>query len=73
MLMSPARDLTALEAHAIHAGSSFACAFSSSDEFESELITQRRAEGRYAQRLPWAPLTIAVVASTIAGILSISI
>jgi hypothetical protein len=73
MLMSPTRDLTALEAHAARAGTSFACAFSSSDEFETELITLRRAQGRYARRLPWAPLTIAVVASAIAGILSLTI
>lgn len=73
MLMSPARDLTALEAHAAHARSSFACAFSSSDEFETELITLRRAEGRYARHLPWAPLTIAVVASALAGFLSLTI
>ena len=73
MLTSPARDLSALEAHAAHAGSSFACAFSSSDEFESELITLRRAEGRYAPRLPWMPLAVAVFASAIAGLLSLTI
>jgi hypothetical protein len=73
MLMSPVRDVTALEAYAATAGSSFACIFSSSDEFETELITLRRAEGRYARRLPWTPLAIAVVASAIAGILSLTI
>ena len=73
MLMSPVRAATALEAYAATAGSSFACAFSSSDEFERELITLRRAEGRYAQRLPWGPLAVAVVASAIAGILSLTI
>lgn len=73
MLMSPARDLSALEARAAHARSSFACAFSSSDEFESELITLRRAEGRYAHQMPWRPLTVAVIAAALAGLLSLTI
>lgn len=73
MLASPIPDLTALEACEARAGASFACAFSSSAEFERELITLRRAEGRYARRLPWMPLTVAVIASAVAGILSLTI
>jgi hypothetical protein len=53
------------------AGSAFACAFSSSDDYESQLIALRRAEGRYATRLPWMPVTIAIIASALAGYLSL--
>src|SRR5436309_3297531 len=40
--------LVSLEAAAASARSGFACMFSSSDEFETALISQRRAQGRYA-------------------------
>lgn len=48
----PATD--ALEAFAASARGGFACMFSTSDEYESALIQQRRAEGRYKKpsRLP---------------------
>jgi hypothetical protein len=48
----PAAD--ALEAFAASARGGFACMFSTSEEYESALIRQRRAEGRYAKpsRLP---------------------
>ena len=39
-----------LEAAAVTARGGFACMFSTSEEFESALITQRRAQGRYDQR-----------------------
>jgi hypothetical protein len=39
--------LTGLERAAASARSGFACMFSSSDEYESALITERRAQGRY--------------------------
>ena len=39
-----------LEAAAVTARGGFACLFSTSEEFESALITQRRAQGRYVQR-----------------------
>lgn len=50
----PAADT--LEAFAVSARGGFACMFSTSDEYESALIRQRRAEGRYAKpsRLPTA-------------------
>ena len=38
-----------LEADAMSARGGFACLFSSSDEYESALITERRAQGRYEQ------------------------
>ena len=40
--------LVALETAAASARSGFACMFSTSDEYETALITERRAQGRYA-------------------------
>ena len=39
--------LIALETAATSARSGFACIFSTSDEYETALITERRAQGRY--------------------------
>jgi hypothetical protein len=39
--------LIALETAAASARSGFACTFSTSDEYETALITERRAQGRY--------------------------
>jgi hypothetical protein len=41
--------LMSLEAAAVSARSGFACMFSTSDEYETALITERRAQGRYDQ------------------------
>ncbi len=41
--------LMSLEADAMSARGGFACMFSSSDEYETALITERRAQGRYDQ------------------------
>ena len=46
--------LISLEAAAAAARGGFACMFSTSDEFETALITERRAQGRYAP--PTQPL-----------------
>jgi hypothetical protein len=43
----PQANLTSLEAAAASARGGFACMFSSSDEYETALITERRAQGRY--------------------------
>jgi len=46
--------LTSLEAAAASARGGFACMFSTSDEYETALITERRAQGRYDRRQsPW--------------------
>jgi hypothetical protein len=42
-------SLLSLEATVTAARSGFACMFSNSDEYESALIRERRAEGRYGQ------------------------
>jgi hypothetical protein len=50
-------DLLSLEADASSARSGFACLFSTSEEYERALITQRRAQGRYARpHGPWPTL-----------------
>lgn len=41
--------LMSLEAAATSARGGFACMFSTSDEYETALITERRAQGRYDQ------------------------
>lgn len=49
--MMTSRDSTpalmSLEAAAASARAGFGCMFSSSDEYETALITERRAQGRY--------------------------
>jgi hypothetical protein len=43
-----------LEAAAASARAGFGCVFSTSDEYETALITERRAQGRYDRpRNPW--------------------
>jgi hypothetical protein len=41
--------LTSLEADAASARGGFACLFSSAEEYETALISERRAQGRYDQ------------------------
>jgi hypothetical protein len=50
--------LMLLEAAAVSARGGFACMFSTSDEYESALITERRAQGRYDQPRSRWPLVI---------------
>ena len=50
--------LMLLEAAAVSARGGFACMFSTSDEYESALITERRAQGRYDQPQSRWPLVI---------------
>jgi hypothetical protein len=50
--------LMSLEAAAASARGGFACMFSTSDEYESALITERRAQGRYDQPRSRWPLVI---------------
>lgn len=46
--------LLSLEAEAISARSGFACMFSTADEYESAVIAERRAQGRYGRASnPW--------------------
>jgi hypothetical protein len=60
--------LISLEAAATSARAGFACIFSTSDEFETALITQRRAQGRYAApRSRWPLLMFVGCALIVAG------
>ena len=46
--------LLSLEADAASARSGFACMFSTADEYETALIAERRAQGRYGRVYnPW--------------------
>ena len=42
--------LMSLEAKAVSARGGFGCMFSTSDEYETALISERRAQGRYDRR-----------------------
>jgi len=53
-------DLSALEAYAERAGSAWACAYSSSAEFDAALIAARRAAGVYGPRWRRRKITLAV-------------
>ena len=46
---NPQVTLMSLEAAAASARSGFACLFSTADEYERALISERRAQGRYTQ------------------------
>jgi hypothetical protein len=60
--------LLSLEADAASARGGFACMFSTSDEYESALITERRARGRYGRaHNPWPLLTFAGCALLVAA------
>jgi hypothetical protein len=48
--------LISLETAAASARSGFACMFSTSDEYETALITERRAQGRYQKPRPSWPM-----------------
>ncbi|QOZ34117.1 hypothetical protein [Bradyrhizobium sp. CCBAU 53421] len=51
---NPQSALMSLEADAVSARGGFACMFSDSDEYETALIAERRAQGRYeAPRRRW--------------------
>jgi hypothetical protein len=60
--------LMSLEAAAASARGGFACLFSTSDEYETALISERRAQGRYgASRSRWPLAMFAGCALMIAG------
>ena len=51
-----ATALMSLEAAATSARGGFGCVFSTSDEYESALISERRAQGRYDHAIKRWPL-----------------
>jgi hypothetical protein len=65
---NPQAALMSLEAAAASTRGGFACLFSSSEEYERALITERRAQGRYAQRrTPWPAIMFAGCAMLVVG------
>ncbi len=60
--------LMSLEADAMSARSGFACMFSTSDEYERALISERRAQGHYEQpRNHWPIVMFVGCALMVAG------
>jgi hypothetical protein len=60
--------LMSLEAAAVSARGGFACIFSTSDEYETALISERRAQGRYGlRRRRWPVLMFVGCALMAAG------
>ncbi|WP_213741020.1 hypothetical protein [Bradyrhizobium sp. dw_411] len=60
--------LASLEAAAVSAREGFACMFSTSDEYETALIAQRRTQGRYDQpKSRWPAMMFVGCALMVAG------
>jgi hypothetical protein len=60
--------IVSLEAAAISARGGFACMFSTSDEYETALILERRAQGRYDRPgSPWPMLMLVGCALMVTG------
>ena len=60
--------LVSLEAAAASARGGFACMFSTSDEYETALISERRAQGRYDRsRSRWPVVMFVGCALLVAG------
>ena len=68
---SKTNDISLLEAAEHATRSAFACAFSTSDEYETALIEERRAEGRYASTTSpvrnWTTLSLLGAAFALIG------
>jgi hypothetical protein len=65
---NPQAALMSLEAAAAIARGGFACMFSTSEEFETALISERRAQGRYDQRRArWPAILFIGCALMVAG------
>jgi hypothetical protein len=55
---NPQAALMSLEAQAASARGGFACLFSTADEYETALIAERRAQGRYTQSRSYWPVPL---------------
>ena len=55
---NPQATLMSLEAAAASARGGFACLFSTADEYETAVITERRAQGRYTQGRSYWPIAL---------------
>jgi hypothetical protein len=63
---NPQAVLSSLEAAAVSARGGFACMFSTAEEYETAVILERRAQGRYRSRR-WPVLMFIGCAMMIAG------
>jgi hypothetical protein len=59
--------LMSLEAAAVLARGGFACIFSTSDEYETALISERRAQGRYGRRRSRWPAVVFIGCALVAA------
>ena len=60
--------MMSLETKAVSARGGFACMFSTSDEYETALISERRAQGRYDRRQSrWPAVMLVGGALMVAG------
>ena len=64
---NPTTALMSLEAAAKSARGGFGCVFSTSDEYESALISERRAQGRYDHTGKRWPILMFIGCSLIAA------
>jgi hypothetical protein len=69
MAPRPPHDSHVLEANAVSAGLALACAYSSSDEYEAEVIAIRRSAGAYGSHRGPAMIAIGLVASLLVAVL----
>ena len=58
----------ALEAHADRARRALACLYSSSDEFEAEVIETRRRAGDYGSRRPRLVAAVAIATAVLVAV-----
>jgi hypothetical protein len=65
---NPQAALSSLEAAAMSARGGFACMFSTAEEYEAALISERRASGRYSNRISrWPAIMFVGCALMVAG------
>jgi hypothetical protein len=65
---NPQAVLSSLEAAAASARGGFACVFSTAEEYETAVITERRAQGHYSpQRSRWPIVMFAGCAMMVVG------
>ena len=61
------KPFSSLEAAAVSARGGFACMFSTAEEYETAVIIERRAHGRYHSRRRWPILMLLGCAMMVAG------
>jgi hypothetical protein len=67
----PQADVLTLEDHVTRAGFALACSYSSSDEYEAELIAARRAAGVYGPKRHQRHVRFAAVVAGLAVVVMV--